>query len=220
MFSTTALNNPNLKPFLRGIDAGKLLFRQGEMGDTMFVILEGVVQLFDETPQGQRLVGTFGPGEFFGEKALLRDHPHQRVFSAQAQVKTRVLQFRLQDIPHIQRFIPEFMLRAFQTAVLRLDRAYHLVRVLKSPNETERLIRCILYFYRMRGKKAEKDSTVLTVEDLHYLINMDKETIKTCLDELTQRNALFKRPDGAYVLRDEHALLDAIPLREMNEEAA
>jgi CRP/FNR family transcriptional regulator, cyclic AMP receptor protein len=49
------------------VPAGKALARQGELGDEFFVIEEGTAEV---TRDGQR-IAELGPGDFFGEMALL-----------------------------------------------------------------------------------------------------------------------------------------------------
>ena len=49
------------------VPAGKVLAREGEIGHEFFVIQDGTAEV---TRDGQR-VGELGPGDFFGEMALL-----------------------------------------------------------------------------------------------------------------------------------------------------
>ena len=51
--------------------AGDRVFASGDQGDRFYVIERGRVQVRD----GRRLVRTMGPGQGFGEIALLRDVP-------------------------------------------------------------------------------------------------------------------------------------------------
>lgn len=47
------------------------LIREGESGNTLFVLIEGRVRIFAEGPDGRRFVfGNFGPGTLFGECSL------------------------------------------------------------------------------------------------------------------------------------------------------
>ncbi|UCD58876.1 MAG: cyclic nucleotide-binding domain-containing protein [Candidatus Hydrogenedentota bacterium] len=55
---------------IRPIDGGELLFRKGDVGHEMYVILTGKVDIFDEYGAKTSLVAQLGPGEFFGEMAL------------------------------------------------------------------------------------------------------------------------------------------------------
>lgn len=49
------------------VEMGHPLFREGEVGDTMFVVLEGAV----EVSHGERVIETIGPGGIIGELALI-----------------------------------------------------------------------------------------------------------------------------------------------------
>jgi NTE family protein/lysophospholipid hydrolase len=52
--------------------AGEMLFRQGDAGDALFLVVEGRLAVFAETAPGEeRRVGEVGPGECAGEGALL-----------------------------------------------------------------------------------------------------------------------------------------------------
>lgn len=57
---------------VRKVAAGQTLFRQGDPGDGLYGILTGRVVVTVESAEGKELIlKMFGPGEFFGEIALL-----------------------------------------------------------------------------------------------------------------------------------------------------
>ena len=50
--------------------------REGEVGDELFVILEGTVRVERVEPDGStRFLRTYGPGDHIGELAVLRERP-------------------------------------------------------------------------------------------------------------------------------------------------
>lgn len=53
------------------VNAGKVLTREGDRGQEFFVLLEGAADVV----QGNRKVNTLGPGDFFGEIALVSRSP-------------------------------------------------------------------------------------------------------------------------------------------------
>ena len=63
--------------------AGWVLVEVGQPGSGMFVLEEGIVEV--QTPDGRRW--ELGPGEFFGELALLTDHPRNARIRAKTPVK-------------------------------------------------------------------------------------------------------------------------------------
>jgi CRP-like cAMP-binding protein len=53
------------------IDAGKQLIVEGQAGREFFLVADGEA----EVRRGDEVIGTKGPGDFFGETALLLDQP-------------------------------------------------------------------------------------------------------------------------------------------------
>ena len=55
------------------VEAGKVLAREGEIGQEFFVIVDGEVSVTKDGEEIRRL----GPGDFFGEIALIWDSPRR-----------------------------------------------------------------------------------------------------------------------------------------------
>ncbi|MFQ5576958.1 MAG: Crp/Fnr family transcriptional regulator [Anaerolineae bacterium] len=56
--------------------AGEVLFHQGDPGDALYVIISGRVKIVFQKEAGEEVVlSHFGPGEFFGELALIDQKP-------------------------------------------------------------------------------------------------------------------------------------------------
>jgi CRP-like cAMP-binding protein len=64
--------------------AGEIVFQEGDPGRALFVIVEGTVEITQATAQGEYALRTLGPGDAFGELALIDDFPR----SATARVAT------------------------------------------------------------------------------------------------------------------------------------
>lgn len=57
-------------------EADEVIFREGEPGDRLYIVTEGEVEVVREIPgAGPMTVGRLGPGECFGEIALVSDSP-------------------------------------------------------------------------------------------------------------------------------------------------
>jgi CRP/FNR family cyclic AMP-dependent transcriptional regulator len=69
------------------VDAGKVLTREGESGREFFVIVDGEVSV---TKDGSE-IRTLGPGDFFGEIALLEDTPRTATVLATTPLRFFVL---------------------------------------------------------------------------------------------------------------------------------
>jgi CRP-like cAMP-binding protein len=57
------------------VPSGTVIFRQGDVGNEMFVVSRGRVRLTLGSNGHERDIGICGPGDFFGELSLLRDAP-------------------------------------------------------------------------------------------------------------------------------------------------
>jgi CRP/FNR family transcriptional regulator, cyclic AMP receptor protein len=80
---------------------GDFLFREGEKGDKMYVVLEGNLDVF----LGDFVLETTGPGSLLGEMALIDDSPRTanvvaKTASKLAQIDRRRFHFLVQQTPH------------------------------------------------------------------------------------------------------------------------
>ncbi len=52
-------------------EPGEVVFRQGDLGDTLYILLRGEAEVVREDNGTQKVIARLQPGEFFGEMALL-----------------------------------------------------------------------------------------------------------------------------------------------------
>ena len=65
----------SLEHLVRKQQAGTVLFREGDRGATMYVIRSGKVKIAKHISDTELTLAVLGPGEFFGEMALLEGLP-------------------------------------------------------------------------------------------------------------------------------------------------
>ena len=68
------------------VPAGTTIVRQGAPAEKFFIIVDGTVEVIREVGGSQRVVNTMGPGQFFGEVAILRDMPRTATVRAVTEV--------------------------------------------------------------------------------------------------------------------------------------
>src|SRR6266851_589159 len=74
----------------------ELVFAQGDPGDSLYVVLQGRVRIATSDSFGrERVLAFYGPGEFFGDMAVLTGAP--RSATATASTDLRLLQLRKDD---------------------------------------------------------------------------------------------------------------------------
>lgn len=74
--------------FVLRFDQGDVLLRQGDPGDTMFVVLEGTVRVETSTPGGTVQLAELGPGACLGEVSVLTGGPRTATVTALTPVTT------------------------------------------------------------------------------------------------------------------------------------
>jgi len=217
MFSAGKLNPEQIKKNARLFAPAEYLFRQGDLGNTMFIIVGGLIELVEEREGKSTVVGTFGPGQLLGEKAFLTDVPYRRTFSARAKQQTSTLEFDRKDLKLVETLIPDFATRILQVAASRLDRSNRIIHILRPFDPTERFARVLIFQRDEAGTKGpEGIEFSLETDDFFQLANLDKETTEYCLQSVLKMNILKKSKNG-YVLVDENALLQYLPeLKERN----
>jgi len=99
------------------VAAGHALFREGEPGDTMFVVLDGAVEVVHE----DRVVETIGAGGLIGELALIDTAP--RSASAIAVTPCRLAQVGKREFMFLVQEHPTFALQVMSVMAERLRRA-------------------------------------------------------------------------------------------------
>lgn len=88
------------------IEAGQPVFRRGDEGSAFFVIETGTVQVFLEETNGEQEVSLLGPGDFFGEIAMLTSK--RRTATITTRDPTTVLCFEAGDILPLLEAHPDF----------------------------------------------------------------------------------------------------------------
>ena len=100
------------------VDPGKVLIRQGETGDDLMIVVSGQVGVERD---GER-INQLGPGDFFGEIALLEQGP--RTATCTAEAATTVLVVNHRDFHAVMQEFPEIAAEVLLTLA-------HRVRVLE-----------------------------------------------------------------------------------------
>ncbi|MEO5343690.1 MAG: cyclic nucleotide-binding domain-containing protein [Gammaproteobacteria bacterium SHHR-1] len=76
---------------LLSCQAGELIIRPGDVGDELFVVLEGVVEIWGGSAARPISLALLGPGELFGEIAFVSRSPRTARVQANTEVKLLIL---------------------------------------------------------------------------------------------------------------------------------
>jgi len=102
-------------------EAGEAIFRAYDMGAEMYVVIEGEVDL----SIGDKVIETVGPGEPFGEMALIDQAPRTATATAKTACKLAVIPekrfcFMIQQTPHFALQIMKVMADRLRKMNLRV----------------------------------------------------------------------------------------------------
>lgn len=99
----------------RRFDPGASIVSEGEPGHGFYLIIDGRA----EVKRGDRTVATLGPGEFFGELALIRETP--RTATVVAKDPTTCLALSRWDFKGIVVANPSIAIRLLETVARRIQ---------------------------------------------------------------------------------------------------
>lgn len=102
------------------VAAGAFVFREGDAGSVMYIIESGTVAILRRA-RGDTPLAELGPGDFFGEMAILEDQP--RFASAQALTDVRLLRIERAQFADLLRQNVEVTVRIMRKLAARLRRA-------------------------------------------------------------------------------------------------
>ena len=75
---------------IRSIDRGKTLFRKGDTGKDVYLVLKGRIQIVDEYDSHRKVLAELESGEFFGEMSMV-ERAHTRSVHAVAKELSQIL---------------------------------------------------------------------------------------------------------------------------------
>ena len=175
---TTLESHMRLRTFRRG----QSIFRQGDPGDSLFLVASGRIKLFIENSDGDQLTILFcGPGSCFGEMAVLdgktRSASAEALELTEAWVVTRnaFLDLMRRD-PGIPIKVISFLCSKLRTDLSRMEEFIFL----DTHNRVGRQL------VRMATKNASGDYAVqITQEELARLVGNSREQVNRALADLS-----------------------------------
>lgn len=208
--------NDKLAKLAQTCPAGTILFRDGDEGDVMYVLQRGKVRIFTEVRHQQKQLAILGPGDFFGEMALLNKKP--RTASAEVIEDSQLLVIDGKTFGSMVLSNAEIAVRLIKKLARRLDSANTIIDLLMHKDPKARVILGLAHEAEFNGELLE-DGSVMVPLDMGGLANQigltvdEVQSVLKRLDRLSiveQRSAGFRIPD---VMRL-HEFLEFLQMRE------
>ena len=168
---------------------GDTLFREGEPGDKMFMILDGKVKLGQSSADGREsLLAVMGPGEIFGELSLF--DPGLRTSTATALTDAVVLGLSNEQLRPWLAGRPEVAAALLQALARRLRRTNEAMADLVFSDVPGRVAKALLDLGEKFGQVTGEGLMVthdMTQEELAQLVGASRETVNKALADFAQR---------------------------------
>ncbi|HNH11220.1 MAG TPA: cyclic nucleotide-binding domain-containing protein, partial [Leptospiraceae bacterium] len=78
------------------VKAGKYIFKEGDSGTSMYIVMEGVVDIHIVINGEETNLAVMKQGDFFGEMALFREKPRSASARVMQDVRLAVIESRAQ----------------------------------------------------------------------------------------------------------------------------
>lgn len=190
----------SLDRFAQVVPAGTVLFREGDVGDFMYVIQTGEVDISRAADGVDTVIATLPAGEFFGEMSLLTGRP--RSATATVRRDARVLRIEPRTFEAMLRGKTEIGLRMIRSLAMRLERANQQIELLLMSSPTHRVVQCLRQMADQQiaavGGLSERAALYLpvTLAELATRVALDALEVEAILDELRTAELILTAADA------------------------
>ncbi|MFN0061160.1 MAG: Crp/Fnr family transcriptional regulator [Myxococcaceae bacterium] len=192
---------------------GTVLFREGDSGKEMFVVQSGKVAISKRVREVEKVLATLGPGEFFGEMALISNKPRNATGTIAEDAKLLVIDPK--TFEGMIRGNAEIAVRMIKKLAERLSEADAQIENLLLSDPTSRVVHHILQACQTRGRPMEEGIEVeAPIKDLPRLVGVGEPAIRFALNRL-ERSGLIEVAGDRMTVHDTARLRDYLQYLEM-----
>ena len=189
---------------MRRYRKGSILIQEGDVGDTLFIILSGQVKTYSVDASDKEITyGVFGPGEYFGEMALDGGPRSASIVTLQATTCAVVTRARL--LAFIAKR-PEFALELLAKVIHRLRVTTLNARNLAFIDVYGRLTHCLHELATPQPDGTQRIEERITHQEIASRAGCSREMVSRILKDLG---------NGGYLRVDQRriVLVKKLPLR-------
>lgn len=185
---------------MRVYEKGDVILRQGEVADTLYIIVAGQVKVFmsDESHR-EVIINTLSAGEFFGEIPLFDQEPRSASVAALERCHIQSLSY-----PAFQKIIersPEIARKLMATMATRLRHADRQIGTLALLNISGRVSRALMELAIMsNGRRVVGEP--FTQKDLAGMVGASREMVNRTLKGLTDQGYIAVNRKSITILNE------------------
>jgi CRP-like cAMP-binding protein len=184
------------------LSRGQVLFKEGDEGDRLFVVVDGKLKLGTTSNDGrENLLSILGPGDMFGELSLF--DPGPRTATATAVVDSKLLALAHDQVISWVKEHPQVSLQLLGRLAQRLRKANDVLSDLVFADVPGRVAKAIIELGQRFGTQKPDGLHVnheLTQEELAQLVGASRETVNKALADFATRGWVKLGPRAVIIL--------------------
>lgn len=189
------------KRFGRRVAAGTVLFREGELGSTMYVIQKGKVRITRAVGDREALLAVLPAGEFFGEMAIITNS--SRSATATVEEDAMLLEIDAATFEAMVRARAEIALRMIKRLAMRLEQANRQIEVLLHRTADHRVMHYLANEASERGEPHQAGLLVqVPVQHLCDHLGLNEEEVARALERLIAAKLVVRTWEDRFVVAD------------------
>ena len=183
------------------LNKGQVLFKEGQDGDRLFVVVHGKIKLGTTSADGrENLLSILGPGEMFGELSLF--DPEPRTSTATAVTDAKLVSLAHEAVIGLVTTNPQTSLELLRRLAQRLRKSNEILADLVFADVPGRVAKAIMDLGERFGVQKEDGLHVnhdLTQEELAQLVGASRETVNKALADFAARGWVKLEPRAVLV---------------------
>ncbi|MFO7848657.1 MAG: Crp/Fnr family transcriptional regulator [Spirochaetia bacterium] len=183
------------------VDAGKILFKEGETGDHMYIIQEGSVRISKNIEGRNHILAVLGKGDFFGEMALVTSTT--RTATATAASTVELLKFDRDGFLNMVEKNARIALNVIDKLCRRLQQANLQIQHLVRKNEKGLIALNLHYAFSEQSGGTEGLDFTKTLRELSLNMEYPQDKIRSYIEELREQDIVKVEGDRLFLNRGE-----------------
>ncbi len=176
-----------------------LVFKEGEKGNTMFIIHEGEIEIKKRSGRKEKNIAILTKGEFFGEMAMLTGKP--RSATAVTRSESILIEISQDQFENVIRSYPHVAIEILRKMAHRLWRTDQILENLLLGDRESQIINVILQLAREAGGEAPGVKVHLDLDELESRVAADAPLIKSILYRLHTLGYIQVKERMIFILR-------------------
>lgn len=161
---------------------GALIFSEGEIGEHVYLIQSGKIRVFKIIGGQDKTLAILGPGDFFGEMAIIERKP--RSASAEAVVDSKLLVLDQRTFEELIKSNGEIALKVIRRLVSRLRNTDTLLECISLPDPLHRIVALLVSFGAEETNAKETVEISLGLDDIAKLCGLNSGTTEAIIEKL------------------------------------